>query len=162
MFFIVTLEICKKIFPCQSKLITHHSVHNKSKSQQQYSQHQQEEEEEYLHSNEELEQQQQQGEGELYQFSQQREVPIMSLPAPVYHFPTTRGQLVQYILNQEIFQNQSTEVTKEFIVPTRQLSSAYPCEICHQIFRKKTILRTHKLSAHGVAEYRCGKLILLV
>lgn len=99
----------------------------------------------------------QQEQEEPYGQSQQYEIPIFSLPAPIYHYPTTRGQLVQYILDQEAFQNPSSNETKEFVVPTRQISSAYPCEICHQIFRKKTLLRTHKLSAHGVAEYRCGK-----
>lgn len=132
------VEVCQKIFPCQSKLLTHLNSHKSfpcshceevSETYQQYRSH----------------------------------LETHTLSDPIEHsdsidkqYPQTRGQLVQYILEQELKNNE----TKEFIVPTRATSTSYPCEICHVIFRKKTLLRAHKLTSHGIAEFRCGKLSL--
>jgi hypothetical protein len=129
-------DICHKNFSCQSKLVTHLNVHNKPPKS----------------ISSESSQHQQNTDPNLQPFPPQRFIFFdSSYPQPP---PPTRGQLVQYILDQELHHTHSSDNTT---LSTRTLpSGAYPCEICFEIFRKKTLLRTHKLSAHGVAEFRCG------
>jgi hypothetical protein len=148
--------MCHKNFSCQSKLITHLNVHNKPSSgsvSSSTSPRSLVESAESPPSNPSL---------------QNADPNLQSMPPPNFIIfdpsyphqppPPTRGQLVQYILDQQLHQSRSSSDTT---LSTRTLpSGAYPCEICFEIFRKKTLLRTHKLSIHGVAEFRCGEIYL--
>jgi hypothetical protein len=151
-----TLDICQKHFPCQSKLLSHMNSHQKLKtidsSPTRWSEENSDSPQEY-EQHEENEQSQQN-----LNSNSPSILPTTASVSSVDHHtspPQTRGQLVQFILEQEL-NNQSR--SHEFAVPTRTMSSSYPCDICFEIFRKKTLLRTHKLALHGIAEFRCGQI----
>jgi hypothetical protein len=168
------IEICQKHYPCQSKLLLHLNSHQKLKpsdsstsspsssagvlhrdavvlSLQQFQQH----EEERYHL---------QPVDQSPELSSLLILPTASIPSFDDHdsAPQTRGQLVQYILEQELNNqrryNNIGDNSNSFAIPTRTMASSYPCDICFEIFRKKTLLRTHKLALHGIAEFRCGKI----